>query len=356
MVRTITDNPGGWSRSLPGHTIEFDASFAQPFYNGATVGVNAGATGTYAITISDAEHIFFPDMISITPQAYKEFAVIIYVNGSPYVAASGIGWLNIPLRQNPSIQLISADVLRIDVINLDGSARNFLVKVNGTKIIRPVNFGHAPGAVYTKTVAAKFLKCYDNVHYAGQDGSWGLIADATAPLAWQAFFFGVGVGGRVSILMEDCSHKLQATTGGGSTCVVTTNPVGIWESFTLVDRGDGYFSFKCYDGSHWLSAANGGGSTVNAAAPNMLTYERFLVGTCNVDLNVVVAGSTFTFTDASTFLPTSWDWDFGDGSPHSALQNPTHVYSVPGTYYPRLKTTNQYGYDTYAESTGITVI
>jgi hypothetical protein len=37
------------------------------------------------------------------------------------------------------------------------------------------------------------------------------------------------------------------------------------------------------------------------------------------------------FTDHSTGSITSWDWDFGDGSTGTG-QNPSHTYSVPGTY------------------------
>jgi len=38
-----------------------------------------------------------------------------------------------------------------------------------------------------------------------------------------------------------------------------------------------------------------------------------------------------TFTDESTGGPTAWSWNFGDGGT-SSLQNPTHVYTVNGTY------------------------
>jgi len=38
-----------------------------------------------------------------------------------------------------------------------------------------------------------------------------------------------------------------------------------------------------------------------------------------------------SFTDTSTSSPTSWSWDFGDGK-GSSQQNPSHVYSLPGTY------------------------
>lgn len=36
----------------------------------------------------------------------------------------------------------------------------------------------------------------------------------------------------------------------------------------------------------------------------------------------------------------SWVWDFGDGSPFSAAQNPIHQYSVPGNYVVELEVTN----------------
>jgi gliding motility-associated-like protein len=41
------------------------------------------------------------------------------------------------------------------------------------------------------------------------------------------------------------------------------------------------------------------------------------------------------FTDLSTINVGSiscWSWTFGDGSPVSVLQNPTHTYAMPGTY------------------------
>jgi PKD repeat protein len=39
-----------------------------------------------------------------------------------------------------------------------------------------------------------------------------------------------------------------------------------------------------------------------------------------------------SFTDNSTNQPTSWLWNFGDGTSTSTLQNPTHAYVLPGTY------------------------
>lgn len=51
------------------------------------------------------------------------------------------------------------------------------------------------------------------------------------------------------------------------------------------------------------------------------------------------------FTDTSTGSPTSWDWDFGDGSPHGTEQNPLHVYATRGPYTVVLTVTGPGGSD-----------
>jgi Zn-dependent metalloprotease/PKD repeat protein len=51
------------------------------------------------------------------------------------------------------------------------------------------------------------------------------------------------------------------------------------------------------------------------------------------------------FTDLSTNSPTQWTWNFGDNTPTSALQNPTHTYAAPGVYTVTLLACNCVGCD-----------
>ena len=51
------------------------------------------------------------------------------------------------------------------------------------------------------------------------------------------------------------------------------------------------------------------------------------------------------FTDRSEGSPESWLWSFGDGE-SSAMQNPVHVYQVPGMYTVSLTVRNAYGMNT----------
>ena len=47
----------------------------------------------------------------------------------------------------------------------------------------------------------------------------------------------------------------------------------------------------------------------------------------------------FSFTDQS-IAPQTWEWDFGDGSPVSTFQNPSHIYPAFSNYTVRLIVTN----------------
>jgi len=71
----------------------------------------------------------------------------------------------------------------------------------------------------------------------------------------------------------------------------------------------------------------------------------------------VVSGNApleVAFTDESTNTPTSWVWNFGDGTTASE-ENPVHVYSQPGTYTVSLQVKNADGTDTEMKSGYITV-
>ena len=56
----------------------------------------------------------------------------------------------------------------------------------------------------------------------------------------------------------------------------------------------------------------------------------------------VNVGTTVTFVDTSSYS-TSWNWDFGDGSSNSSLQNPSSVYYANGTFIVTQVDSDDYG-------------
>ena len=64
-----------------------------------------------------------------------------------------------------------------------------------------------------------------------------------------------------------------------------------------------------------------------------------------VDQRLGKAPFIVQFKDLSTNNPTSWSWQFGDGT-SSSEQNPRHIYPQVGAYDVRLTVSNAYGSDT----------
>lgn len=64
---------------------------------------------------------------------------------------------------------------------------------------------------------------------------------------------------------------------------------------------------------------------------------------------IVTAGDLIQFTDSSINTPTSWLWEYSDGTtliPFSTVQNPlSPLNSIAGLYYIRLTVSNACGSD-----------
>jgi PKD repeat protein len=72
-----------------------------------------------------------------------------------------------------------------------------------------------------------------------------------------------------------------------------------------------------------------------------------------VDDLTPAVGQVVTFTDDSEYSPTSWSWNFGDGS-YGYGPVVTHAYAAPGTYRAYLFSHNAGGDDYYALSIVVT--
>ena len=84
---------------------------------------------------------------------------------------------------------------------------------------------------------------------------------------------------------------------------------------------------------------------VLSTAPPAANFTSNATATCTGEVN---------YSDLSTNGPTSWFWDFGDGN-NSSLQNPSHTYSINGTYTVELTASNVNGSDVITRTNYITV-
>src|ERR1051325_5449496 len=81
-----------------------------------------------------------------------------------------------------------------------------------------------------------------------------------------------------------------------------------------------------------LTVSNSGGSS---STSRVLSVAQAVVANFSFAPANPVAGQPVQFTDQSVGSPTSWSWDFGDGTT-AFVQNPAKVYGSAGTYAVRL--------------------
>ena len=61
------------------------------------------------------------------------------------------------------------------------------------------------------------------------------------------------------------------------------------------------------------------------------------------NLTIGKAPLTIQFTDGSTNTPTSWLWQWGDGTANTTTQSPVHTFTAVGVYQVNLTATNSAG-------------
>ena len=100
-----------------------------------------------------------------------------------------------------------------------------------------------------------------------------------------------------------------------------------------------------------------GVATSTATVTNLIEVENFSPA-ITATPSVGAVPLSVAFADASTgpFPPTSWEWDFeSDGVVDSTAQNPTHVYTTPGTFSVTATFANANGSATVVENDFIVV-
>jgi PKD repeat protein len=153
---------------------------------------------------------------------------------------------------------------------------------------------------------------------------------------------------KITIRPYDGSHYAGSLDGAGNTHSVTKTTSG---GKVYVDFGWVTPEQEAILGTSWIDViASTSDGTVDGKFTVKLKAEPTVTGGGQKPVpgyTCVPGGGTSPLTvhitDASLNSPTSWDWDFGDSTAHSHEQNPTHVYTNPGSYSITLTVANAAG-------------
>jgi len=132
-------------------------------------------------------------------------------------------------------------------------------------------------------------------------------------------------------------------------------------SYHDIDMTGTWWSSTEYDSMNAWKRGIMGFSNISRSGNNKKEYGFSVRCVRNSDADFIafptsiITGQSVQFTDKSTNIPTSWLWNFGDGST-STLQNPLKIYSKSGTYNVSLKVLNNNGNNTKILSNYITCI
>ena len=140
-------------------------------------------------------------------------------------------------------------------------------------------------------------------------------------------------GSSGSPLFNQEHHIIGQLHGGYASC--SSNTSDYYGKFSL---SWDYSTDSTAQLAYWLDPANTGDSILNGLDLNTLLppYIKFGVNTTNSCTGEI------SFIDSTLGNPTSWLWNFGDGTT-STQQNPTHFYTTSGTYTIILSATNTNG-------------
>ena len=162
-------------------------------------------------------------------------------------------------------------------------------------------------------------------------------------------------GGNVTDI-GDSDVSARGVVWSTSEAPTVTNNDGI----TLNGVGDGEFTSELTDltpnTTYYVRAyATNNQGTGYGEELSFITLASAPEADFVADITTGVVPLTVHFTDLSIYDPTSWNWEFGDGSV-SDEQNPTHIYTSVGTFTVSLTVTNEMGSDTETKVDYILVI
>jgi PKD repeat protein len=312
-----------WATWKQGTTFVVNASVCNPACNDATWGTpfTPTVTGTKATFSSDdiSAVIAFPGQVGVfwSNQTNATDYFAIHADSSPDSSWSGE-------------TALSGSGLADDHVNMktDSSGRVYaVVKTSRDVSTDPLILllvRSTSGTWTSTTVGLKadhhtrpiveLDEAGQTIHvFATSPESGGLIYEKTSPMGSIAFPAGKG-----TVVMKNADAELNNVTSTKQNVTPATGLV------VLATGQHVYFH-------QYFTLGGGGGGTVPTAAFSASPTSG------NAPLTV-------QFADTSTGGPTSWQWDFqNDGSIDATQQNPSFVYSAPGTYSVKLTVSNTSG-------------
>ncbi|MBI4647063.1 MAG: DUF1573 domain-containing protein, partial [Bacteroidia bacterium] len=269
-------------------------------------------------TCNVGETVTFSDMSSCTPSSWTwifQPAAISFVNSTSQYSQSPAVQFNAPGLY--SVTLITANPYGADTV----VKSNFMDVLNEFTMCTDISSTATSGLLYDSGGPTGSYSDYENCSF--------LISIPCAQSITLSFSSFQLESGWDYLSIYDGTNQsgtlLLDATGSSIPGPVTATSGNMFIMFT----SDGSVTYPGFAAS-WSSIV----------PPGSPITADFSISDTNPPL-----GADVQFTDLSTNMPVSWDWDFGDGV-FATAQNPVHAYLTPGFYTVSLIANNCYSADT----------
>ena len=367
-IASISGVPSGITYSFDAANIDGGGMTVDGGHNAAIcfAGTTSAPVGTDSLTFNGNAYITIPGLGAETvplSQLKSVFSLVFTVQ-APSVQSSCDTIVSVPLTgpfvsytwQAPGVGYISGSGA---IADQNGNKYPALAVGEGFKgaigdSVTSVDLGFANTVIKTTdSLSTVKVYIYDNTGTSGVFGNTGApgnrIDSTTITLKQAAASATLGQllpvhFAAAPVLTTSSFFVVIATpTTTGDTLVLLTDTIGAASGNGWADYGNGA-GWASYDSLLGGTLGNLVAVTICGATtvPPTAAYNASATSGC--------APLTVTFTDISSSLPTSWSWNFGDGSAAATTQNPTHTFTTAGTYNVVETATNSGGNSTSTQT------
>lgn len=305
--------------------------------NSVTVSVPTTTAGTFTYALVSVQNAG-----PVPCTQAQTGSVVVTVNPLPTAAIAG----NITVCKNAPAPLVTftggaGTAPYTFTYTINGGANQTITTVSGNSVTVAAPTGTAGTFVYdlvsvqdasstlcSQTQTGAVTVNVNELPTASIAGTTEVCLNSTSPLIT---FTGAGTTAPYTFTYNINGGPTQSITTVAGNTVTIAVPTGTAGTFT-------YNLLTVQDATAQLCNQAQTGSAVVTVHP--LPTPDFSVTTPSCETKVL------TFTDLSTpnvGTTNGWTWNFGDLSPTSNLQNPTHTYAAAGTYTVSLTVTNSKG-------------
>ncbi len=324
-IGTVTNFVANKTETCPNSTVQFTDQ-------------STGGPSTFIWTVTPATHVYVNGTSASSQNPQIQFTSPGLYSVS--LLANGVGGPNVKIRNNYITVLAQQSPPVTDNFESGTFATNNITLKNPDNLTTWAVYNGVGGN--TPGTQAAFMDFRDYSSTGAKDylvlppvnlSSYG-SAQMTFKVAYRPYDASHHDSLRVLIYTQ-CGDQYVATpyaktgtvlaTGSATTTEFVPSQASHWRTETI--------NLNPYIGQVVLikfEAVNGNGN-------NLYLDDISVIGSAPISANFtasstsICSNSTVSFTDQSSGSPTSWFWNFGDGS-SSNQQNPTHQYTLPGTY------------------------